>query len=169
MEKKYNELDGIITKFAASGWDVLDAPSKEWLDMKGKKEWPNVPAMIAAVKAADKECGSCGCEFDPLYKQSLELLMYLSPCGINCEACPYQEGCGGSCHECKGKPFYIKDFGVEYCPMYECAVIKKGYKTCGECPELPCKIHYDWKDPSMTEEAHVQSIKERTEILKASV
>ena len=95
--------------------------------------------------------------------------MNLSPCGINCDACPLKEKCGDGCQVCGGKPFYIKDFGVEQCQIYECAVMKKGYKTCGECPELPCKIIYDVKDPSMTEEAHVQSIKDRTEILKASV
>ena len=28
---------------------------------------------------------------------------------------------------------------------------------------------YDWKDPSMTEEAHLQSIKDRAEALKGSL
>ena len=27
--------------------------------------------LIAAVEQADVECGSCGCEFDPLYKEFL--------------------------------------------------------------------------------------------------
>jgi len=31
-------------------------------------------ALICAVKQADAECGSCGCEFDPLYKEFLEKL-----------------------------------------------------------------------------------------------
>jgi len=94
--------------------------------------------------------------------------MYLSPCGINCNDCSFKESCGGTCHECGGKPFYIKDFDLEVCPMYDCAVNKKGYTTCGECAELPCQIIYDWKDPSMTEEAHLQSIKDRTAALKAN-
>ena len=96
--------------------------------------------------------------------------MSLSPCGINCgefEACK-EAGCGG-CHEIKGKPFYIKDFGIEVCPMYDCPVNKKGYKSCAECPELPCQIFYDWKDPSMTDEAHINSINERVKILKDSL
>ena len=100
-------------------------------------------------------------------KESLKgVSMLLSPCGINCEECPVKNECEG-CNACGGKPFYLKDFGVDVCPMFDCAVNKKGYKTCGECPELPCQIFYDWKDPSMTEEAHLQSIKERVELLKS--
>jgi len=30
--------------------------------------------LFAAVEQADKDCGSCGCEFDPLYKKAIELL-----------------------------------------------------------------------------------------------
>ena len=94
--------------------------------------------------------------------------MQMSPCGIDCEECPLKKDCGGSCHDCEGKPFYLKDFGVEVCPLYDCA-IKKGFRTCGECSELPCQLFYDWKDPSMTEEAHLQSVKDRVEALKAYV
>jgi hypothetical protein len=95
--------------------------------------------------------------------------MLLSPCGIDCEQCPYKESCGGSCHAIEGKPFYIKDFGVAVCPLYDCPVNQKGYKTCAECPDLPCQLYYDWKDPSMTDEEHIQSINERVEHLKASI
>lgn len=31
-------------------------------------------AFILAIKQADRECGSCGCEMDPLYKMALELI-----------------------------------------------------------------------------------------------
>lgn len=65
------ELKGIIEKFAASGWDIIDQLSKVWL------ENPDAAAtadLISAVKQADQECGSCGCEFDTLYKRALELL-----------------------------------------------------------------------------------------------
>ena len=47
------ELKTIMEKFAASGWDLISVP---------------------AIKQADKECGSCGCNLDPLYKRVLELL-----------------------------------------------------------------------------------------------
>jgi cytochrome c556 len=62
------ELVQIMTKFAESGWDLIDAPSKAWLEGNGDKD-----KLIAAIEQADKECGSCGCEFDPLYKKALSL------------------------------------------------------------------------------------------------
>lgn len=62
------ELKAILEKFAGSGWELIAAPSKAYLDGKGTKE-----ALIKAIEQADKECGSCGCEFDPLYKRCIEL------------------------------------------------------------------------------------------------
>lgn len=63
------ELKSIMEKFAASGWDLISAPAQQWLDGKFDRE-----AFISAIKQADRECGSCGCEMDPLYKRALELL-----------------------------------------------------------------------------------------------
>lgn len=70
------ELIGIIEKFAESGWDLIDGPAKAWLVTKDGKEVDEITTakLIAAIEQADKECGSCGCEFDPLYKRALELL-----------------------------------------------------------------------------------------------
>lgn len=51
------ELKFIMEKFVASGWDLISIPAQQWLEGK-----------------ADKECGSCGCELDPLYKRALELI-----------------------------------------------------------------------------------------------
>ncbi|NLT15499.1 MAG: hypothetical protein GXY05_14285 [Clostridiales bacterium] len=62
------ELVRIMNKFAGSGWDLIDAPSQAWLDGSGNRN-----KLIAAIEEADKVCGSCGCEFDPLYKRALEL------------------------------------------------------------------------------------------------
>ena len=94
--------------------------------------------------------------------------MLLSPCGIDCEVCHLKDGCEGGCLGIEGKPFYLKDFGVDVCPMYDCAVNKHKFAHCGECEELPCKIHYDWKDPSMTDDEHLEGIKTRVNILKGS-
>lgn len=69
MKEIDNELISIITKFAESGWEVIDAPSKAWLDGTGDET-----ALISAIEQADRECGNCGCEFDPLYKRALELI-----------------------------------------------------------------------------------------------
>ena len=63
------ELKIIMEKFAASGWDLIAVPAQEWLDGKADNN-----ALISAIEQADTECGSCGCDFDPLYKRALELL-----------------------------------------------------------------------------------------------
>lgn len=63
------ELKSIMEKFATSGWDLISVPAQQWLDGKFDRE-----AFISAVKQADRECGSCGCEMDPLYKRALELI-----------------------------------------------------------------------------------------------
>ena len=63
------ELKIIMQKFVASGWNLIADPAQEWLAGKSNKD-----TLISAIKQADKECGSCGCELDPLYKRALELL-----------------------------------------------------------------------------------------------
>lgn len=63
------ELKTIMEKFASSGWDLIAVPAKQWLDGNADKD-----ALTAAIQQADKECGSCGCDFDPLYKRALDLI-----------------------------------------------------------------------------------------------
>ena len=63
------ELKSIMQKFVASCWDLIAIPAQQWLDGNSDKE-----SLISAIKQADEECGSCGCELDPLYKRALELL-----------------------------------------------------------------------------------------------
>jgi sugar phosphate isomerase/epimerase len=63
------ELVQILVKFAESGWDLIAGPSKAWLDRN-----EDVKELLAAIEQADKDCGSCGCEYDPLYKRAIELL-----------------------------------------------------------------------------------------------
>ncbi len=63
------ELREIVEKFAESGWDLIAIPSKTWLEGKNNKE-----ELINSVKEADRQCGSCGCEFDALYKRFLEII-----------------------------------------------------------------------------------------------
>jgi hypothetical protein len=45
-----------------------------WLNVDGEISEEITAELVAAVKKADNECGSCGCEFDPLYKRALVLL-----------------------------------------------------------------------------------------------
>lgn len=63
------ELRDIMEAFAASGWELIAVPAQQWLNGTADRE-----ALIAAIRQADAECGSCGCELDPLYKRALELL-----------------------------------------------------------------------------------------------
>ena len=63
------ELREILEKFATCGWDLIDRPARDFLDGKDNRD-----ELIAAIAEADAQCGSCGCEFDPLYKKALELL-----------------------------------------------------------------------------------------------
>jgi len=75
MSTQNQELTAIIKQFAECGWDVIDAPAKTWLDAKGDEEQKTATTkLVAAIKQADKDCGSCGCEMDPLYKEALKLI-----------------------------------------------------------------------------------------------
>jgi flavin reductase (DIM6/NTAB) family NADH-FMN oxidoreductase RutF len=63
-----DELKIILEKFADSGWELISVPSEKYLKGDGTKE-----DLVAAIEQAVKECGSCGCEYDSLYKRFLEL------------------------------------------------------------------------------------------------
>lgn len=63
------ELKTIMEKFAASGWDLISVSAQQWLDGKADKD-----TLVSVIKQADRECGSCGCNLDPLYKRVLELV-----------------------------------------------------------------------------------------------
>jgi sugar phosphate isomerase/epimerase len=76
--EKQAELVNIIEKFAGSGWDLIDVPAKAWLQKKFESDHAVVQNLMDATARADLECGSCGCEYDPLYKtvlQSKDLLL----------------------------------------------------------------------------------------------
>ena len=72
MPERNEELEKIVTRFAESGWDVIDSPSRAWL--AAPNDGVVEGALKVAVREADVLCGSCGCEFDPLYKRVLALL-----------------------------------------------------------------------------------------------
>ena len=63
------ELRSIMEAFAASGWELIAVPARQWLDGTAERE-----ALVAAIRQADAECSYCGCEQDPLYKRALELV-----------------------------------------------------------------------------------------------
>ena len=76
MSTKNKDLVSIVKEFAESGWDLIDAPAQSWLDAKDDTEKLKIAttALVTALKQADTECGSCGCEMDPLYQKALGFL-----------------------------------------------------------------------------------------------
>jgi hypothetical protein len=66
----------------------------------------------------------------------------------------------------EGKLFWTKFMNMDTCPIYSC-VKEKRLKHCGGCQELPCKIYLEMKDPSMSDEQHLQGIKDRVAVLKS--
>jgi len=88
--------------------------------------------------------------------------MELSVCGLDCSKCQYfMVNCNG-CKAVEGSTFWAKEFlPNKVCSLYECAVTNKGFNSCGDCKELPCKMFVELKDPNSTEEEHQKSIKER--------
>ena len=65
------ELKQIMEQFASSGWDLIAVPAQAWLNGNG-----NPKELTAAIEQAACECGSCGCELDPLYPRALALKEY---------------------------------------------------------------------------------------------
>ena len=63
-----HELRIILKRFADSEWELIAAPANAYLDGEDCNDW-----LIAAVEQANEECGSCGCEYDELYRRFLEL------------------------------------------------------------------------------------------------
>lgn len=95
--------------------------------------------------------------------------MLLSACGLKCDECEYfNKSCVG-CIAVKGSPFWAKEMMPDkVCPLYNCPVNIKHLSNCGGCPELPCKLFYEMKDPQSTEEEHQKSIGIRVSLLRAN-
>lgn len=62
-------LQSILEKFVQADWDLISAPSKAYLDDQCSPE-----VLLNALTEADRQCGSCGCDFDPLYKKAIDLI-----------------------------------------------------------------------------------------------
>lgn len=94
--------------------------------------------------------------------------MLLSACGLRCDECEFfGKQCKG-CHAINGQTFWAMEMMPDKtCPLYQCSVNKKGFKDCGDCAELPCKMFREMKDPNSTEEEHQHMLKVRVGLLKA--
>ena len=63
------ELRDTLEAFAASGWDELALPARQFLAGK-----PSAAALREAILRAQAVCGTCGCALDALYPRALVLL-----------------------------------------------------------------------------------------------
>ena len=98
------------------------------------------------------------------------MLSTISPCGIQCTMCPFFEKSCEGCQKVKGKPFWTAEhMGGNACPLYDCGVNEKGFGSCAPCPELPCKMFRDMKDPNSSEEEHREGIEKRVRLLKETL
>jgi hypothetical protein len=101
----------------------------------------------------------------------------ISVCGIDCAvACGecnkmHEELVKNPCKGCnaeKGKIFWVKFLNLDTCPIYHCCVNEKQLPHCGQCPQLPCEIYFNTKDPSLAEEDHQKGIRDRVAVLKTA-
>jgi hypothetical protein len=94
--------------------------------------------------------------------------MTLSACGLVCDDCEFFNGKCSGCINVKGSTFWAKEMPSGVCPLYDCSVNNRGYKNCGACIELPCKMFLNMKDPKSTEEEHQKSILTRVALLRSN-
>ncbi|MGI5959137.1 MAG: MmcQ/YjbR family DNA-binding protein [Massiliimalia sp.] len=86
-------------------------------------------------------------------------ILGISCCGTECSECSFfQKECAG-CNQSQGKVFHAPK--GKACPIYACSVQKHRYATCQNCPELPCAVWRDTRDPQLTDEEFQASIDQR--------
>ncbi len=93
--------------------------------------------------------------------------MKISACGLICNDCHFfGKECKG-CYSMTGKPFWTAE-AIEkgICPLYDCSINQKGFNSCGDCSDLPCRIFMDLKDPAISDSEHRESIKQRVTNLR---
>lgn len=91
----------------------------------------------------------------------------LSACGLLCDECEfYNHTCKG-CYLVNGSTFWAKKMMPEgICPLFNCSINQKGFKSCGNCDELPCDTFRKMKDPNSTDKQHQESLLIRQQRLK---
>lgn len=93
--------------------------------------------------------------------------MQLSSCGLICDECEFFNNTCTGCYTVKGSTFWAVEMVASgVCPLFDCAVNKKGFSSCGPCKELPCKMFREMKDPNISEEEHQKLLMTRVERLK---
>ncbi|MBQ8086825.1 MAG: hypothetical protein IJ234_00165 [Clostridia bacterium] len=85
-------------------------------------------------------------------------------CGADCALCDFLGSICAGCNALCGRVFHAPK--GKACPIYDCCKNQNGYRSCGECARLPCDIIMNTRDPSLSEEAFLQSVAERVRRLK---
>jgi hypothetical protein len=93
--------------------------------------------------------------------------MKISACGLFCNECSfYTIECDG-CFQVKGKTFWAADHTAKgVCPIFDCSINEKKFKSCGDCEELPCNIFTQLKDPNISDSEHQMFIQKRVAALR---
>jgi len=91
---------------------------------------------------------------------------YAPVCGVYCGDCNFLgKECTG-CGYVAGKPFWSKMMPSKICPLYDCCRNKEDLEHCGLCDKFPCKTFLELRDPNMSDEEFIESLKTRQEALK---
>ena len=89
-----------------------------------------------------------------------------APCGLYCTDCEYYpEKCAG-CGYIDGKPFWVAEYGMVFCALYNCCVNRSGLEHCGECIDFPCEIFTGLADPTLNDEEAAASLEKRKNDLR---
>ena len=87
------------------------------------------------------------------------------PCGIYCGACEYLDVQCRGCGYQRGRPFWTSHMDIEVCPLYQCCLDRERVEHCGLCPEFPCPLFHQFRDPSLSEEEAERAVLERQDTL----
>ena len=95
--------------------------------------------------------------------------MSLSVCGLICNECEFYNITCTGCFNVKGSPSWALEMMPEkICPLYNCSVNQKGFRNCGDCQDLPCKLFREMKDPSLSDREHQISLRKRVAALRSN-
>lgn len=90
----------------------------------------------------------------------------IGACGCICTDCRmFEKECKG-CHSIEGKACWLHEVGLDICDFYECSVIDRKLRHCGECKEIPCEKFWNNKNPKWTDAEHKEIVEERVILLK---
>ena len=93
----------------------------------------------------------------------------ISKCGVICEVdChAFALECAG-CNQLQGQVSWAAFYGKDTCPIFACA-LSNGYDNCGQCPDVPCKIWFQTRNPAATDEEFEADIRKRLKNLHSKV